>query len=237
MSALLLSLLSSFLLFSVSKGSPGRCLSEGKQQKSTPSAEPGLQTCPQYSNNACCSSVHQHTPLISTFPWDQCGPLSPRCETHIRQVECMYFCSPHISAWGNPESASGIMDLPLCSHFCDEWFEACKDDLICPEEHGTATNCSQDCHTFTQAFGSGRQQCENIWHHSFIAVDTPCFCVTPPQPGDDPSRQDPTITGPSESSMRCMPEPLKDLAQNRVRKVLRKRSDFIEDVEGSGSGL
>uniref|UniRef100_A0A8C5Q4C5 Folate receptor-like domain-containing protein n=1 Tax=Leptobrachium leishanense TaxID=445787 RepID=A0A8C5Q4C5_9ANUR len=150
MSALLLSLLSSCLIFSVSRASAYICLSNGKQQKLSPSVEPGLRKCQQYSSNACCSSDHFHAEPVSPFPWDQCGPLSSRCEAQISKVECMYLCSPDIAAWHNPESNSGIKELPLCSEFCDQWFEACKDDLICSGNHAANANCSQDCISYRQ---------------------------------------------------------------------------------------
>ncbi|XP_053320774.1 retbindin [Spea bombifrons] len=244
MSAVLLSLLSSFLLFSISEASPGSCILERKQQKAAPSAEPGLTRCQQYSNNACCSPDLAHVPLSPPFPWDQCGRLSPRCDSYVRHVGCMYLCSPHISAWGSPESATGIKELPLCGKFCDQWFDACKDDLICTAGNAVGTNCSQECVTYTQAFGSGRQMCDNVWDHSFIAVTEPCFCITPTQQGAGISSENPTPAdldstqeGPSGASEICSQELQKVPSKKRVRKALRKRSVFVEDVEGSGSGF
>ncbi|XP_075437422.1 riboflavin-binding protein-like isoform X2 [Ascaphus truei] len=147
MSALLLSLLSSSLLVSLSEGSQGRCL-PGTEQKQTPGAEHQLTECQQYSESACCSPDHVNTPRLTPFPWDLCAPLSPGCERFARRVQCMYLCSPHISAWGHADSATGIRDLPLCHGFCDHWFDACKEDLICTGD--SPSNCTQACDTYTQ---------------------------------------------------------------------------------------
>uniref|UniRef100_A0A8C5WEC3 Folate receptor-like domain-containing protein n=1 Tax=Leptobrachium leishanense TaxID=445787 RepID=A0A8C5WEC3_9ANUR len=237
MSALLLSLLSSCLIFSVSRASAYICLSNGKQQKLSPSVEPGLRKCQQYSSNACCSSDHFHAEPVSPFPWDQCGPLSSRCEAQISKVECMYLCSPDIAAWHNPESNSGIKELPLCSEFCDQWFEACKDDLICSGNHAANANCSQDCISYRQAFAAGSQLCDEIWGNSFRTGNKPNPCIEPQSIGSALSHEEPVSEYPNTQEGPSENQP--SLSSERVKRAMPEEviaADLDNTLEGP-SGL
>ncbi|XP_063787261.1 retbindin [Pseudophryne corroboree] len=233
MSVLLVSLLSSFLLFSLTSGSPGSCLADW-QQKKTASAEPGLTKCQQYASHSCCSQDQIDPP----FPWDGCGPPSPRCEEYLSRVQCMYLCSPHIAKWGHPKTVAGVHELPLCNKFCDDWFDACREDLICSGCITSVKNCSKGCITYAQKFGSGQQLCDTVWKHTFVAMTEDCICITPPEKGlgleQNPTHADldSTQEGSSGYPEKCYPH---KVSHNRVRRALRKRSVQIE-VDGSGSG-
>ncbi|XP_069812419.1 riboflavin-binding protein-like [Dendropsophus ebraccatus] len=239
MSPLFLCLLSSFLIFSQSTGSPDTCAVK-KRQKLTAGPEPGLTRCQQYSSHSCCAQEHLDTASSIPFPWTGCRSLSPRCEEYVSRVQCMYLCSPHISKWGLPGSVAGIHELPLCDTFCGEWFDACKQDLICSETTDLKTNCSKGCITYKQKFGSGENMCDTIWKHSFVAMTEQCFCITPPQEGADATQLDSahaeldrTQEGSSGYSEICFQDP--HSIPKRVRRALRKRSIQL-DVDGSGSG-
>ncbi|XP_075062756.1 retbindin [Mixophyes fleayi] len=239
MSVLLFPLLSSFLLFSLTSGSPGSCLVDW-QQKKTATVEPGLKKCQQYSSHSCCSSEQIDAVSSAPFPWDGCGPLSPRCEEYVNRVQCMYLCSPHIAKWGHPKSVAGIHELPLCDKFCDGWFDACRKDLICSGFTSSVRNCNKGCITYTQKFVSGQQLCDTIWKHTFVSMTEDCFCITPPEEGED-HEQNPTHadldTAPEGSSgypEKCYQDPHK-IPHNRVRRALRKRNVQL-DMDGSGSG-
>ncbi|XP_068130324.1 retbindin [Hyperolius riggenbachi] len=241
MSALLLSLLPFFLLLSQSWGHPDRCLTERKQ-KLMASAESGLTKCQQYSSHSCCSQEHIDALPSVAFPWEGCGPLSPRCEEYISRVQCMYLCSPHISKWGLPGTVAGIHELPLCDAFCDEWFEACKEDLICSRHSNADRNCSKGCISYAQKFGSGGKLCDTIWKHSFVAVTEQCFCITPLEEGADVSQEDQAYTeleivpvGSSGFPEMCAQDPHKIPHKRRMRRAVWKRQAPIEG-EGSGSG-
>ncbi|XP_063305650.1 uncharacterized protein LOC134603520 isoform X2 [Pelobates fuscus] len=247
MTALILLLLESLLVFSLSTASPETCLSNGKQYKLTPSAEPGLRECQQYSKNACCSPEYLHANLPSPFPWDQCGPLSHRCKAQISRVECMYLCSPHISEWGDPESASGLNKLPLCIGFCNQWLQACKDDFICQGDPTSSANCSNSCVTFAQAFSSSMQLCDTIWDNSFATEEQPNLCITPQnslpiepkkalhkrdiQMNPSTSDLDNTEEGPSGSSEFQNEQP-----KERMRRALQNVFD-LDNIEEGPSGL
>ncbi|KAM9311290.1 retbindin [Gastrophryne carolinensis] len=238
MSQLLLSLLPFFLLFSFSWGHPDRCLVERKQ-KSVASAEFGLTKCQQYSSRSCCSQEHLDFPPSGPFPWEGCGPLSPRCEEYVTRVQCMYLCSPHIAKWGHPRSVAGIHELPLCDGFCDDWFEACKEDLICSGYKNTNKNCSKGCVTYLQKFGSGGRLCDTIWKHSFVAVTEQCFCITPLEAGAEVSQEDHSHVDPDPAQEGypeiCAQDPHKIPHKRRMRRAVWKRQAPL-DGEGSGSG-
>ncbi|KAM3925845.1 retbindin [Leptodactylus fuscus] len=241
MSPLFFGLLSSVLIFSQSTGSPDTCL-VNRKQKLTASPEPGLTKCQQYSSHSCCSQEHIDAASSVPFPWAGCGSLSPRCEEYVSRVQCMYLCSPHISKWSLPGSVAGIHELPLCDVFCDKWFDACKEDLICSEITDLDKNCSKGCISYKQKFGSGDQMCDTIWKHSFVAMIEQCFCITPPEEGADATQHGSTHAEldhtPEESSgypEMCFQDPHSIPHKRRVRRALRKRSIQL-DVDGSGSG-
>lgn len=67
--------------------------------------------------------------------------------------------------------------MPVCSDFCDEWFEACKSDQICVENvladynftvHGEnycPTN--KNCTSYELMYGNGKNLCEKMWAGSY----------------------------------------------------------------------
>lgn len=71
-----------------------------------------------------------------------------------------------------------IKDVPVCSGFCDEWYEACKMDQICVEniidDYNFTSNgenfCPSDknCTTYELMYGNGRNLCEKMWASSYI---------------------------------------------------------------------
>ena len=71
-----------------------------------------------------------------------------------------------------------IKDVPVCSGFCDEWYEACKMDQICVEniidDYNFTSNgenfCPSDknCTTYELMYGNGKNLCEKMWASSYI---------------------------------------------------------------------
>lgn len=49
---------------------------------------------------------------------------------------------------------SALANLPLCSDFCDNWYDACKDDLTCAENWITDWNYTADGNINICATGS-----------------------------------------------------------------------------------
>ncbi|XP_050781076.1 retbindin isoform X1 [Gopherus flavomarginatus] len=229
-------------------GLDSRCLAGGKH-KAVPSPEGQLGICQLYAANACCSpKVAQEissAPLtkVNNSYWNRCGSLSPRCENYLQRVECFYRCSPSAARWPHPQRPTAILEVPLCLSFCEAWYEACKDDLTCARNWVSdwqwgpqGNNCSQDCVPYSQMYWDGRELCENIWGDSFIAAQEPCPCLSltgsnaDPLPEDGDSSEEPDSTKAGSPGGPCP-------ASSLLRRGLRKRSVFMEDMEGSGSGV
>ncbi|KAJ6659556.1 hypothetical protein lerEdw1_018791 [Lerista edwardsae] len=49
----------------------------------------------------------------------------------MKKMECFYRCSPHAAYWAHPNRKAAIKSVPVCKSFCDDWYEACKNDLTC----------------------------------------------------------------------------------------------------------
>ncbi|KAG8441411.1 hypothetical protein GDO86_006957 [Hymenochirus boettgeri] len=179
-----------------------------RRPNQVPRAEPDLQDCQHYSDNACCNQDYINAHPITSFPWGLCGPLSARCQELVSQVQCMYLCSPHFSAHRRKRLDTGINDIPLGSEFCDQWFEACRNDLVCKLTNESTPTCADGCATYEVMFKSGgKDLCDNIWGELLEAV---------PENGEQTKK------------------PHKYFGIIRLRRSLENE---IPDVEGSGSGM
>ncbi|XP_053152968.1 retbindin isoform X2 [Hemicordylus capensis] len=245
------------VLWAGAKGMEGHCLPGGKH-KASPSPEGQLGVCQLYAENACCSSeVTQDLSKANDIYWNRCGSLSRRCEEHLQQLECFYLCSPIAAQWPHPQRPTAVRAVPLCESFCNQWYEACKEDLTCARNWLTdwrwgpdGNNCSQDCISYGQMYRDGKELCKTIWDDSFTVSKDPCECLTlttsdPPFSAyshlvDSDSIEEPDTT--KERRKRegrigprglCTGHPL----IQRLRRNMQKRSVFMEDAEGSGSGF
>ncbi|XP_077183353.1 retbindin [Paroedura picta] len=243
------------VLWTGAAGIEDRCLPGGKH-KASPSPEGHLGTCNLYRENACCSpDVILDLSKANDIYWNRCGGLSSRCEEYLQRVECFYRCSPIAAQWPHPQRPTAVLAVPLCQNFCEQWYDACKEDLTCARNWLTdwhwgpdGNNCSQECISYGQMYKDGKELCETIWDDSFVASTDPCECLTltASDTGFSASRshhQDRDGTEDLETAKAdsrrvgrkglCPGGPL----LQRLKKNLRKRSVFMEDVEGSGSGF
>ena len=70
-----------------------------------------------------------------------------------------------------------ILGVPICSDYCDKWYDACKNDKICVTDVLTGYNYSihgenfcpknELCTTYAQRFGSGEGLCMKMWNSSY----------------------------------------------------------------------
>ncbi|KAL4647918.1 retbindin-like [Arapaima gigas] len=131
------------------------------------------------------------------------------------------------------------------------------------EWHRQGNNCSGNCVTYQQMYQNGRHLCESMWGGAFVSVDDDvegteagsCGCLTL-SPSDreviaalraqeeDPDELDTTKTGLPQYRAPCRAQhPDQGITvvpheqKNGENTVVRKRSIFVEDVEGSGSGF
>ncbi|XP_060094330.1 retbindin [Heteronotia binoei] len=243
------------VLWAAATGMEDRCLPGGKH-KASPTPEGHLGTCNLYRENACCSpDVTQDLSKANDIYWNRCGGLSSRCEEYLQQVECFYRCSPIAAQWPHPQRPTAVLAVPLCQNFCEEWYDACKEDLTCAHNWLTdwhwgpdGNNCSQECVSYGQMYKDGKELCETIWDDSFVVSTDPCECLTltasdtvfsasHSRHEDSDSTEDLEATKVDSRRMGrkglCPGSPL----LQRLKKNLQKRSVFMEDVEGSGSGF
>ena len=89
--------------------------------------------------------------------------------------ECFYWCEPML---GHFLSGPNIQTMPVCAHYCDSWFEACKDDFTCFDNleeaylnaDGMPNNCSMDseCRKFSDIFVNSRGLCNRLWGPAYV---------------------------------------------------------------------
>ena len=176
-------LVAALLFISCANAHNGQKCLEGGKHKAAPSAESGNFTaCSAYKNKSCCAAeftkqLASPVTRIGNFSWTPCGNLTKRCEAFMVKVECFYRCSPNAAFWSKPTVANAFSKAPLCSDFCDSWFDACKDDLTCaknwladfnfatsPSSCKANTTCDKMSAVYTNAEGL----CNNIWGESFV---------------------------------------------------------------------
>ncbi|XP_030050565.1 retbindin [Microcaecilia unicolor] len=244
-------------LYRINGDLAGRCLSGGKH-KTSPSPEIQLWECQLYADNACCSEDVAEdlssSPMsrVNDILWNRCGSFSPKCEEYLKRIECFYRCSPTAALWSHPEHPTAIQGVPLCLRFCHQWYDVCKDDLTCARNWLTdwqwgpdGNNCTRDCITYGQMYKDGQELCENIWGDSFVAMPDPCQCLTLtasdlelPGPHSEEGDSSETAASTKLVAKPGRPCPVKRYSLfQKLKAFIHKRSVFMEDVEGSGSGF
>eukprot|EP00794_Sanderia_malayensis_P015406 gene15406-16978_t len=149
--------------------------------------QPGKETasykaCHLYKDNTCCTAKFteqlSHVPIqkIGNFSWTTCGNISSKCDAFMKEIECFYQCSPNVGYWKGQYKGS-FVGVPLCSTFCDDWYEACKMEKTCAknwitdyDKSATGENkckAGATCQDFSVVYGSGKQLCESMWGQSF----------------------------------------------------------------------
>lgn len=96
-------------------------------------------------------------------------------------------------------------------------------------------------------YRDGKELCETIWDDSFTVSADPCDCLTLTssspayaRPDDNESIEEPDIAkegGRRDSHINPKRPCTGNLLLQRLRRNMQKRSVFMEDVEGSGSGF
>ena len=198
-----------FLVSSVyGKIDPPRCLT-GTFHKLNPGPETSdYKACHAYKDKTCCTAAFTNqlavTPIakIGNFSWLTCRQrsLSKQCEDFMREVECFYQCSPNVGYWKGQFRGS-FVGVPICSSFCDSWFDACKDDLTCAKNWITDFDYDQNgnnlckssatCSKFSDIYKNGSGLCNAMWGTSFkYTVSTKpndCMHLTGINNGTDPN--------------------------------------------------
>ena len=164
----------------------GICL-PGMRHKPKPTTEDGsYKACHVFKNSSCCTSefTNQLAPQvvqkIGNFSWNLCGRnLSQQCQEYMVGVECFYSCSPYVGLWADSTKNGSFNNVPVCSGYCDEWYDACKEELACAKNWIRDFNytsdghnvCKRNCTTFKELYKDGKDLCESMWDDSFKYTD------------------------------------------------------------------
>ncbi|XP_062995567.1 riboflavin-binding protein-like [Elgaria multicarinata webbii] len=185
------SLLLLFAIYAVSISGKGQKCLKGGHHKPIPTGEDDLQECTIYAKSSCCytdtTEELAHTPVIkvNTTYWNRCGNLSNLCESYMKKIECFYRCSPHTARWAHHQYPGAIDSVPMCQSFCDDWYEACKNDLTCVnnwltdweiDEKGE-NRCKNECIPYSEMYANGTDLCETMWGDSLKVSDSSCLCL------------------------------------------------------------
>jgi hypothetical protein len=71
-----------------------------------------------------------------------------------------------------------IQNVPVCASYCDDWFEACKNDLTCVEDWladfdyaldgNNSCPVNSTCVTFEEMYGNAEGLCNRMWGQAFF---------------------------------------------------------------------
>ena len=170
----------------------GVCLGN-ERHKAQPSPEDNsYKGCRVFKDSSCCTSDFANQVAvpgvikgIGKFSWTLCGNLSRQCQEYMVGVECFYSCSPYVGLWANPNDTKAFINAPVCSGYCNDWYEACKDDFTCAKNWGTGFNytsdghnkCKENCTTFKETYTNGKDLCESMWGNSFKYTEDQDRCL------------------------------------------------------------
>ncbi|KAL9985161.1 hypothetical protein ACROYT_G007531 [Oculina patagonica] len=155
---------------------------KGPAHKDKPSPEgPGYVECLPWKKSACCTAKftaelkRSNVEVLYNFSWNHCQNLSKACERYIKNEECFWQCEPNLIKWHVKDGA--LQGVPICADYCDNWFDACKDDFTCAEDWindfnytSSVYSCpkASKCRNFSEIYTDGKGLCEKMWGNSFI---------------------------------------------------------------------
>eukprot|EP00892_Ulva_mutabilis_P010740 jgi/Ulvmu1/8038/UM004_0275.1 len=196
-------------------------------------------TCKYYQDAACCSqeTVQQisngyniYDDASSKSNINACNTddpslpaVSDACKGFLEAEYCFYECDVNIGKYrkhadceynatsGESDTGWEIFKMPIKAQYCNQWFEACKDDYYCHNStsgdndwftqslvhaQGACTQASGNCKTYAQVFGAannvtkgGKAMCEQLWGDAFIYAEGNksgyVMNFTGPNPNDD----------------------------------------------------
>ena len=127
-----------------------------------------------------------------------------------------------------------IQHVPVCASYCDQWFEACRDDFTCVDnwlddfdhdEDGINT-CPEDsqCITFEDRYGNAQGLCNRMWGDAFIYSEDMDNCTVMAFDGnmDNPNFQlsFPVTEGSLVTSVSCYWAVLAGLVASELASVV-----------------
>ena len=68
--------------------------------------------------------------------------LMQACEKFLIEEECFYSCEPRLIKWQLVNTS--LKGVPICGDYCNDWYEACKDDETCTHDWLVGFNYTND---------------------------------------------------------------------------------------------
>ena len=118
-----------------------------------------------------------------------CGKLSSQCEKYYFEESCFYECDKNMGKWRKHRDCSDaapgdngwqIANMPIKATYCDAWYNACKNDMICAsassQSYFSMPDClaknklngnKAGCNKFSDVYKDGKEVCEKMWDGSF----------------------------------------------------------------------
>lgn len=181
---------------------------DSKKHKTKPGPEDDLfKQCSPWKTRSCCTKentiiMHNKSILWHNFNMDHSGRLSDKCREQFLQDLCFYECSPNTGPWLQEVKMKirneKYFNVPLCKSECDNWWNACQNDMTCLDNWGKGFNWSSGVNvcptgsvnkTFKETFGNAKTFCEQVWNYSWKVVpdSKPCMKIwfTGSNPNDE----------------------------------------------------
>eukprot|EP00794_Sanderia_malayensis_P000313 gene313-943_t len=169
-----------------------KCLSGTYHKNFSSPGSKDFVECLSYKNNACCTAeltetIKYHPETLYNFTWSHCNAISPKCLRYLKNEECFFQCEPSLIRYQRPGVPYAAQNVPICSSYCDKWFDACKDESTCVvnwESDFVVVNnhyaCPQNskCRTFKQVYMNASGLCNRMWGVSFSYYSGSNKCYT-----------------------------------------------------------
>ena len=148
-----------------------------------PSVLPVCQAYAGTTNGSCCTN--DFVSLLASplgvgglypgYSFNHCPGrnMSARCFAFMNYQECNFGCDPYLTGVinGYYNGDPSFTSIPVCANYCNEWFDACKDDYTCvtnwetwPTTNGSySCPAGSSCTTFASRFVNGSGICNDLW--------------------------------------------------------------------------
>lgn len=101
--------------------------------------------------------------------------MSSKCSKYFYDEACFYECDVNAGRFRRhaqcEDNAWEMYKAPVRASFCDDFYEACKDDKFCNSEDRSFfgdCNPDTDCAPIGDIYKNGKDLCETMWGDAFV---------------------------------------------------------------------
>lgn len=142
--------------------------------------------CNHWVESICCSDdtltkiKNEDTLSLYKLSRDHCKPLSQECKNYFQKYMCLSECGGIFGSFlkfkkTNSITESTYHNIPICENDCNNWFQACYNDMTCSKnwlkkgfiknkEGNFVCKNSNDCKPFNKMFKNSNEFCKNIYN-------------------------------------------------------------------------